>query len=107
MHINGNAPAVVFHHDAVIDSYFYCNFITVSCRSFIDTVIHHFIHQVVQSFLADTADIHGRSDPYGFQTFQYFNAVSGIIVCHFIYSLFPTAFYFIDTEFIDYSGIFH
>ena len=84
MHVYRNTAAVVLYGDGVvfIDSDFYVR--TIAGKCFVDGVIHGFINQVVQTFLADVSDIHRRTFAYGFQSFQHLNA-AGRIICAFYF----------------------
>ena len=70
VHIHGNTAAVVDDGNAVILMDHHLNVGSVTCQGFVNTVVHHFINQVVQTAFTGITDIHGRPFPDGFQTFQ-------------------------------------
>ena len=84
MHVYRNTAAVVLYGDGVvfIDSDSCVS--TIAGKCFVDGVIHGFINQVVQTFLADVSDIHRRTFAYGFQSSQHLNA-AGRIICAFYF----------------------
>ena len=49
-------------------------------HGFINTVVYNFVDQMMQSGNIHIPNIHGRSLANGFQSFQYFNIIFGIVV---------------------------
>ena len=66
MNINRNTTAVIGYRNRVIfvDNHFYMR--TESSQCLVYRVIDNFIDQMVETFLADIADIHRRSFADGF-----------------------------------------
>ncbi len=66
--INRDTTTVIFHGAAAIgiDSYFH--FRAVASHSLVDTVVYGLIDKVMETFLGDVTDIHGRAFAHGFQT---------------------------------------
>ena len=71
MDVYGNAAAVVAHRHAVVEMQRDLDAVAVTGHGFVDGVVHHFIHQVVQSTRVGTADIHGRAFTHGGQPLQH------------------------------------
>ena len=69
--VDGDASAVVLHGDGVVFIDGYLDVGAVACHRLIDGVVYGFIYQVVKTFLADIADIHGGAFPYGLQAFKH------------------------------------
>ena len=66
---------------------------TITGQSLIDGVVHCFINQVVQAFLADVTNVHSRTLSHCLQTFENLDITSTIIasadlLCFFHYDLF-------------------
>ena len=59
-----------------VDGYFHMG--TVARQGFVDGVIDHFIHQMVQTSHIDIAYIHGRAFAHRFQAFQHLDILRGI-----------------------------
>ena len=56
-------------------------YVDVRCiagERFIDRVIHHLVHQVMQALIAGRSDVHRGPQANGFQTFKNLNVVAGI-----------------------------
>ena len=70
VHVHRDTAAVVDHGDAVILMDHHLNVGSVARQSFVDTVIHHFVNQVMKTPFPGVPDIHGRPHPDGFQPFQ-------------------------------------
>ena len=87
MHVHGDTAAVVLNGDAIV--FVDCNFNmrAITSQGFVDRVVHRLVNEVVQTFLADVADVHGRALAYGFQTFQHLNVGGAVIgvVCRYLF----------------------
>ena len=73
VHVDRNASTVVLNGDAVVLVDCHFDVCAIACQRFVDRVVDGFVHEMVQSLLADVADIHGRTLTYGFQSFQHLN----------------------------------
>ena len=80
VHIHRNPPAVVLYRDAVTGQDAHFNSAAMTCKCLIYGVVNHLINQVVKTFNANVADIHGRSFPDGLESFQNLNIIGGIIL---------------------------
>ena len=78
VHVDGNTPAVIGYGYGVVFVDENVDAVTVAGQCFIDRVIDYFIYQMMQTFDADVADIHGRAFSYGFEAFEYLYAVGGV-----------------------------
>jgi hypothetical protein len=70
MHVGGNAAPVVEHADGVAFQYLDFDIVAESGEGLVDGVVHHLVHQVVQTAVAYVADIHGGTLPHGLKSFQ-------------------------------------
>jgi hypothetical protein len=71
LHAGGNAPAVVDDRDAVVGVDGDHDVVAVPRERFIDRVVDHFEHQMVQpSTIGGVSDIHARALAHGFQSFE-------------------------------------
>ena len=75
-----NAPSVIHHLYRIIFVNGHQDVLAVAGQRFVDRIIHHLIDQVMKTLFADIPDIHGRSFPNGFQTFQNLYTVCAIAV---------------------------
>ena len=73
VHVNRYTTTVILNGDGVVFLYMYGYLVAESCESLIDGVIHHLIHEVMQTFLRDIADIHCRALAHRFQTLKHLN----------------------------------
>ncbi len=72
-----SAPVVLYGYGVVfIDSYLYV--CAISCQCFVYGVVYDLIHEVVESFLSDVSDVHGRTLPYCLQSLQYLDVTGGV-----------------------------
>ena len=70
MLVHRHTAAVIFHHDGIILLYGDMDVLAVSGQSFVDTVIHNFINQMMKSSRSCASDVHARTLADCFQTFQ-------------------------------------
>ena len=89
MEVGRDASAVILDCDRVVFVDRNVDVGTVSCQRLVDRVIHHLVNQVVQTFFSDVADIHGRTLPDRFQTFEDLDVGGGILLFLLLY-LFPS-----------------
>ena len=61
VHIDRNTATVIDNPDRIIFVDIYLDMSGISGKSFVDRVIDNLIHQVMQPFYTDIADIHGRA----------------------------------------------
>jgi hypothetical protein len=54
---------------------------TIPCHCFIDTVIHHLVHEMMQSIDASGTNIHSGSFPYSFKALEDLDAPGRIAIC--------------------------
>jgi hypothetical protein len=78
VHIHRDAAAVVDHRYGIIDMNRYIHLRAIAGQGFVHGIVHHLVNQVMQPHLASRADIHGRPEAYGLQTFQNLDA-AGIV----------------------------
>ena len=79
MHVHRNASSVIDHLDGVTGKDIDLDVVAIAGQGFIDTVIDHLAHEVMQTLHAGIANIHGRTLAHGFQTFEDLD-VTGVIV---------------------------
>jgi len=71
MEPRGNAAAVVRDRDTAVDFQGNLDRFPKPRHVFIDAVIHHLVHKMVQAIRARAADVHRGPFPNGFETFQH------------------------------------
>ena len=76
--VDGNAATVVLHYDGTVLANRHFDVGAIAGQGFVDGVIHRFIDQMVQAFLANVADVHRRTLANGLQTFEYLDVRRGI-----------------------------
>jgi len=62
-----NTPAVIDDCDSVIHMDRDIDLLTKSSESFVNTVVHNFVNQMMQSLRSSASNIHGRSLANSFQ----------------------------------------
>src|SRR5574344_1691468 len=77
MDIYRNTSTIVFHCTyftmfSVIE--IHMDIVAESSHSFIDGIVQDLIHQMMQSIDSCASDVHTRSLPYSFKTFEHSNA---------------------------------
>ena len=84
MHANRNTTAVIDNRSRTILFQIHLDPVTFPCQMFIHRIIHDLIHQMVQTFSGNTSDVHTRSLPNRFQSFQYGYTccIIGFLLCH-------------------------
>ena len=80
VHVRRNTTAIVLNGDGVIGIDENIDVFTMSRQRLINRVVNYLLYQVMQSFYANVTNVHGRSFPYRFQSFQNLNTICGIIV---------------------------
>ena len=86
--VGRDASAVILDCDRVVFVDRNVDVGTVSCQRLVDRVVHHLVNQVVQTFFSDVADIHGRTLPDSFQTFEDLDVGGGILLFLLLYLFF-------------------
>ncbi len=79
VHVDGNAAAVVDYGDAVIFVHDDIDFIAVAGHGFVDGVVGHFPHEMVQAHFAGRTDVHRRALADGFEPSENFDR-SGVVL---------------------------
>ena len=69
MSVYRHTSSVVFYSNGIILVYRYVNRAAKSSQRFVDTVVYHFIHQMVKTPGTCTSDVHTGSFSYSFKTF--------------------------------------
>ena len=68
--VHGDAAPVVADRDAVVHVEHDFDARAVARHRFVDGVVHHFVHEVMQTTVIRAADVHGRAFPHGLETFK-------------------------------------
>ncbi len=87
MHVDGDASAVVDHGYGVVFVYGYLDMGAETGQGLVDGVVDNFVNQVVQSFDADVADIHGRAFAHGFQTLQHLDVAGAVLLLFLLFQI--------------------
>ena len=79
VHIGGDTAAIVAYRNGIILVNGHLHMGAVARQGLVDGVVHHFIHQMVQTPHVYVADIHGGTLAHGLQSLQYLNVLGGIV----------------------------
>ena len=75
-----DAAAVVLHRDrAAVFVQRHVDAVAFAGQMFVDRVIDDLPNQVMQPARIDTPDVHRRPPPHGFQPFEDFDVVAGVV----------------------------
>ena len=69
--IHRDTATIVLHNDRVVFTDRHLDAGAVACQSLVNRVVHCFVDQVVQTFFADVANVHGRALANGFKPFEH------------------------------------
>jgi len=69
--IDRYSATVVFDSDRVVLVDRHLDVVAKACHSLVYRVVYGLVDEVVQTFFADVADIHGRTFAHGFQALQH------------------------------------
>ena len=73
VHVGGDTTTVIKNAYRVAFQYLNFNVVTESGESLVDGVVHHLVDQMVQTTVADIADIHSGTFTHSLQAFQNLN----------------------------------
>ena len=79
-----DASAVVLDCNGVIFIDRHIDIGAVACERFVDGVVDHLIDQMMETFFADVADVHGGTLAYGLQSFEHLDIRCGIFLFLFL-----------------------
>src|SRR5436305_11324458 len=79
MYVDRYAAPVVHNRDGIVDVDRYTYFCTEACQSLINRVIDYFVDEMMEADFTGRPDVHGRSEPNGFQTLQNLDATRIVI----------------------------
>ena len=86
VHVHGNAAAVVDDGDGIVGVDGDVHFVGEAGHGFVDGIVDHFPHQMVQARFAGRADVHGGTQAHGFQSAENFDGFRVVLVtalaCH-------------------------
>ena len=71
MEPRGNAAAIIRDRDTAVDFQGNLDRFPKARHVFIDAVVHHLVHEMVQALRTRTADVHRGSFPNGFEAFEH------------------------------------
>ena len=80
MDLCGDAPAVVFYGNAVVDVEGDANVGAIADERFVYRVIDDLEDEMVETSLCGVPDVHTWSLPHGFETFENFNLVNSVVL---------------------------
>ena len=78
--VGRDAAAVVPHGDRTVFVDRHFDIRAIAGQRLVDRVVDHLVYQVMESLLADVADVHGRTLAHGLQPFQHLDARRGILL---------------------------
>ena len=87
VHVHGDTATIVLHGYAIVFVNRYLDVCTISGQCLVDGVVHSLVNEVVQTLLADVADVHGGALAYSFQTLKNLDVGGAVIgiVCHCLF----------------------
>ena len=80
VHVDGNAAAVVDHSDRIIGVHSDVDFVCVASHGFVDGIVDHFPHEMMQAHIARRADVHRRPQAHSFQTAEHLDRFGVVLV---------------------------
>ncbi len=80
VHVHWDAAAVVDHSDGFVGVYRDVDLVREAGHRFVDRVVDHFPHEMVQAHLPGRADVHRRAQAHGFQAAQDFDRFRVVLV---------------------------
>ena len=89
MFVDRNTTTVILNRNGVVFVDGHLDVLAIACHCLVDGVVDGLVNQVVESFFADVANVHGRTFPYCFQPFEDLDVTGGVIIlvflifCHF------------------------
>ena len=78
MLVDRDAASVVGDGDGVVGVNGHLDMAAVTGQSLVDRVVHDLVNQVVETLLADVADVHGGTLAHRFETFKDLNVRRGV-----------------------------
>lgn len=88
VHIYGNTTTIILYDDGVVFADGHFDVGTIASQCFVDRVVHCLVYEVVETLLADVADVHGWTFAHGFEAFEH-RDVTGAIACRaFLFCIF-------------------
>ena len=78
--VDGNAAAIVNHRDGVVEVDGDFNLGGETGQGFVDGIIHHFIHEMMQTQFARRPNVHGGTFAHCFHAAQHFDGVGIVVV---------------------------
>ena len=78
-------PQSLYPGDGIVGMDGHLDGIAVPGQGLVHSVVDHLVNQVVQTFFSDVADIHGRTLPDRFQTFEDLDVGGGILLFLLLY----------------------
>ena len=74
VHVDGDAAAVVDHAYRIIFQYRHFDVRGIACHTLVDGVVDHLRDEMVKTFDADVADVHGGALADGLKAFEHLDA---------------------------------
>ena len=93
VHARRDAAAVIFDGDGIVFVDGNQDVVAETGEGFVDGVVHDFIDEVMETTVADVADVHGRAFADGFESFEdldTFGRILGLCLIHFFLSHFSS-----------------
>ncbi len=80
MYVNRNASSVVAFSDGIVLVYDYGYLVAVSCEMLVYGVIYNLLKNMMKSSFACVANVHCRTLPDAFKTFQDLDGVCSVVI---------------------------
>ena len=92
VHVDRNTTTIVLYNDRVVRTDGYFDVCTIPRKGFVNGVVDGLVHQVVQTFFTDVANVHSGTLTYCFQAFKHLNITGTISGCAFVFYFFHIGF---------------
>ncbi len=87
VHVYRDTAAVVDYSDGIVFVDSNVDFFGKTCQSLVDTIVHHLVDKVVQTFFGNVADIHCRALADCLEPFKHLNVTGAVflfVFCHIV-----------------------
>ncbi|OPX72285.1 MAG: hypothetical protein A4E38_00659 [Methanoregulaceae archaeon PtaB.Bin108] len=69
--VDRDPPPVILNSHGTVPVDAHPDMVAVSCKCFVDRIIHNLVDEMMEPACIGTPDVHGRAFPYWLQTLQY------------------------------------
>jgi hypothetical protein len=80
MHTGGDTAAIILYGNGIVFINRNADVFAITGKGFVNGIINYFIHEMMQSFFADIANVHGGAFTNRFQSFQHLNTFRTVTI---------------------------